>query len=45
MDTVVRLGPLVFALDRLVALAAIWAFLVMGAVITKHTGIEAGRAM
>ena len=44
MDSVVRLGPLVFALDRLVALAAIWAFMAMGTVIAARTGAAAGRA-
>ncbi len=45
MDTVVQLGPLMLALDRLVALVAIWVFLATGAVIARRTGATADRAV
>lgn len=44
MDQVVQIGPLMLAMDRVIALAAIWAFLGMGAFIGARTGTRAGRA-
>lgn len=44
MDNVIRLGPLVLALDRVVALAAIWAFLALASVIASRTNTPAERA-
>jgi cytochrome c biogenesis protein CcmG/thiol:disulfide interchange protein DsbE len=44
MDTVLRIGPFMLALDRAIALAAIWAFLAMGTAISTRTGTPASRA-
>ncbi len=44
MDQVIQIGPLMLAMDRLVAFMAIWAFLGMGALIGARTETRAGRA-
>lgn len=44
MDHVVQIGPLMLAMDRIVAVAAIWAFLGMGAWIGARTETRASRA-
>ena len=44
MDGVISLGPLMIATDRALALAAIWGFLGLGALVGARTGSRAGRA-
>jgi len=44
MDGVVQLGPLMFAADRLLAIALLWLFLGFGTWIGRRTGTRAARA-
>lgn len=44
MNGILRLGPLMLATDRALALLAIWLFLSLGAVIGARTGSRAARA-
>ncbi|MEZ0494933.1 redoxin domain-containing protein [Sphingomonas sp. IW22] len=43
MDAILRLGPLMIATDRAVALVAIWAFVSIGALVAARTRSPAGR--
>lgn len=44
MDRVIQIGPLMLAMDRAIVIAAIWAFISMGAFIEARTQTRAGRA-
>ncbi len=44
MDQIIQIGPLMLAMDRAFAFAAIWAFISIGALIGSRTETGAGRA-
>lgn len=44
MDGVLQLGPLMIAIDRMIVIALLWAFLAAGAIIGARSGSRAGRA-
>ncbi len=44
MDGILKLGPLMIATDRALALVAIWAFLTIATLVTAQTGRNVGRA-